>query len=218
MSPAFFCFLLFFCLGDAVPISIGDLSPDLSSVGGGDEERAHYDGTKELEVPINSGSDHLGGTFVITPDEHDVVTTDEHDYGFEEDNTIPPKVYLNILKYKSIDEFMAAGRFNVSIRVFGGPLDGVPSGGCIPKKKCVSVRPEKRATDEEVFPLSVDIERCGGCCGHPDLECLPWSTEPVTVRLVKFGYSKKEDKLEYRGETTTTIIRDLQCKCRRIQT
>jgi len=91
-------------------------------------------------------------------------------------------------------------------------LTTLPAEGCIPKKVCVSVRPKTRHPAEEVFPHSIDVERCGGCCVHPDLACLPESTELMTVKLIKYKHNPN-GTMTHLGFTTTSVMREVKCKC-----
>jgi len=136
-------------------------------------------------------------------------------------DSIPADFYEQIDSLKSVEEFIKATNIRVEIEPIPFQVDGslasFPGLGCQPKKKCVSVRPRNRHPSEDVFPSSIDVERCGGCCNHPELECLPWSTEPHTVRLLKYGYNE-DGSLTNLGFIDQTVIRELKCKCVKVQT
>jgi len=204
-------------------VSIGDMfAPDVTSVDVSDEERAHREeipdkneegscvgegcecppGTKGVQpfcIPIESGSE-LPATHI-------------NEYGEQE---IPIEFYQKIAGVKNIEEFINMTKIDVSYSA-AGAYTTLPAEGCIPKKVCVSVRPKNRHPSEDVFPNSVDVERCGGCCGHPDLSCLPWSTEPMTVNLLRYGYNP-DGTISNLGFTSTSVIREVKCKCVKVQT
>jgi len=204
-------------------VSIDDmLSPDVTSVDVSDEERAHRE-----EVPdkkdegscVGEGCECPPGTKGVQPFCIPVESGSElpaahvNEYGEHE---IPIEFYQKIAGVKDIQEFINMTKIDVNY-AGAGSYTTKPAEGCIPKKVCVSVRPKNRHPSEDVFPNSVEVERCGGCCGHPDLACLPWSTEPMTVNLLKYGYNP-DGTISNLGFTSTSIIREVKCKCVRIQT
>jgi len=206
--------------------SIGDIfAPDVTSVDVKDEERAHRDDAAEEEDKhdgcVGEGCVCPPGTkgvqpfcIPIAPATATVAPVDD----YEGDEEIPMDFYEKIAGLKSVEQFINLTKIDVGFVVRQGQasLTTLPAEGCIPKKKCVSVRPKNRHPSEDVFPSSVDVERCGGCCGHPDLTCLPWSTEPTTVKLLKYGYNP-DGTLTHLGFITTSVIREVKCKCVKVQ-
>lgn len=210
-------------------VSIGDLfGPDIHGVDIKDEDRSH---PEEEEVVADVGKDGEGcvgegcvcpsGTkgiqpFCIPIEEE----TDEDSHGhddYDDIEEIPMDFYEKIAGLKSVEAFINLTKIDVGlIGSATNSLTTLPAEGCLPKKKCISVRPKNRHPSEDVFPSSVDVERCGGCCGHPDLTCLPWSTEPMTVKLLKYGYNA-DGTLANLGFVTTSVIREVKCKCVKVQ-
>jgi len=207
-------------------IGIGDIfAPDVSSVDVKDEERAHTEEEDVLtEADKNEGCVGEGcvcppGTKGIQPFCIPISTETEETSHDDEDGEveIPLDFYQKIAGLKSVEAFINLTKIDVGlVGSATHSLTTLPAEGCLPKKKCINVRPKNRHPSEDVFPSSVDVERCGGCCGHPDLTCLPWSTEPMTVKLLKYGYNA-DGTLANLGFVTTSVIREVKCKCVKVQ-
>jgi len=213
-------------------ISIDEiLSPDVTSIDVADETRAHTEeGREEVDEKdkcFGPACDCPPGFEGVEPFCRPIAAEGERTPSSEgdvevEDVSIPMAFYHKIAGIKNVEEFINVTKINVRLPFVvtddsTTSLTTLPAEGCLPKKKCVSVRPKHRHPSEDVFPSSVDVERCGGCCGHPDLACLPWSTEPMSVKLLKYGYNP-DGTISNLGFTTTSVIRELKCKCVQIQT
>jgi len=216
--------------GKAKPASLisidGILSPDVTSVDVNDERRAHTEEGREEDRTkdrcVGSGCDCPPGFEGVEPFCRPVASAGEvapTSRGIEllEDVEIPIAFYQKIAGVKNFEEFVNVTKIYNGWDVVPVPSTTLPGEGCLPKKKCVSVRPKHRHPSEDVFPSSIDVERCGGCCGHPELACLPWSTEPMTVNLLKYRYNP-DNTISNLGFTTTSVIRELKCKCVKVQT
>lgn len=198
----------------------GLLSPDVTSVDVSDEDRAHREeipDKKDDDICDGEGCHCPPGTKGIQPfcipDAPAVEVPSPDEFGEPE---IPIEFYQKIAGVKSLEQFVNITKINIGL-ASSEVKTTHPAEGCIPKKVCVSVRPKNRHPSEDVFPNSIDVERCGGCCGHPDLTCLPWSTEPMTVNLLKYGYNH-DGTISHLGYMSTSVIREVKCKCVKVQT
>lgn len=198
-------------------VSIVDLfAPDITSINVEDEERAHREEpTPDVPKPCPPGTEGVQ-PFCVP-----IASGADSDYE-DQDVPIPIEFYAKIAGLTNLEEFINLTKIDVGFVVPKlGPgvqsLASLPSRGCIPKKVCIDVRPRDRHPSEDYFPSSVDVERCGGCCGHPDLTCLPWSTEPTTLKLLKFGYNP-DGTIYSLGFHHTSIIREVKCRCDKVQT
>jgi len=206
-------------------VAIDDMfSPDVSSVDVRDEEKSHREETPDKNedgVCVGEGCSCPPGTKGVQPFCTPIISDAEHpgepDVDRLEETEIPLEFYQKISKVKNIQGFINMTKINVAFEAPGTTTTTLPAEGCLPKKVCVSVRPKNRLPSEDVFPFSVDVERCGGCCGHQDLACLPWSTEPMTVNLLKYRYNP-DGTISNLGFMTTSVIREVKCKCVQVQT
>ncbi|KAH9505691.1 hypothetical protein Btru_055511 [Bulinus truncatus] len=83
---------------------------------------------------------------------------------------------------------------------------------CSPRM--TTVRLNFTHTDPKVvyFPQCTKIERCGGCCSSPNLECIPSYTERVSMRVFKAEVSSTEEGLVYKGFAPVIVERHVMCR------
>ncbi|CAH1973436.1 unnamed protein product [Acanthoscelides obtectus] len=83
--------------------------------------------------------------------------------------------------------------------------------GCQPEKVSVKLGTD---TDPSILymPPCTRIERCGGCCSHPLLECQPIDTETIAFQVKKTKYVGN-NKLKVISKEVVLVDRHVSCKC-----
>merc|ERR1719244_1889076 len=59
-----------------------------------------------------------------------------------------------------------------------------------------------------VFPACTRLDRCGGCCSHPLLDCLPTKVEMVNKTVTVIQLDTQTDRQE-----VVTLTNHLSCGC-----
>nr|CAH7716868.1 unnamed protein product [Callosobruchus chinensis] len=83
--------------------------------------------------------------------------------------------------------------------------------GCQPEKVSVKLGTD---TDPTILymPPCTRIERCGGCCSHPLLECQPTDTKIIPFQIKKTRYTGS-NKLKVISKEVVLIEKHVACKC-----
>ncbi|BFZ14833.1 hypothetical protein BsWGS_17872 [Bradybaena similaris] len=85
---------------------------------------------------------------------------------------------------------------------------------CSPRDTTVRLTFDNTNPNIVFFPRCTKIERCGGCCASPHLECVPSYTERVSYKVIKAEQPYPgSNHLEWKGEYANVIL-DRHVTCR----
>nr|CAI5863772.1 unnamed protein product [Callosobruchus analis] len=84
--------------------------------------------------------------------------------------------------------------------------------GCQPERVSVKLGSD---TDSSILymPPCTRIEKCGGCCSHPLLECQPTEVKTMSFEVKKTKYSPGVHKLKVVSKEVVLVEKHEACKC-----
>ncbi|CAG5119947.1 unnamed protein product, partial [Candidula unifasciata] len=119
----------------------------------------------------------------------------------------------NGLPVTSSDIFSNYSDFDGAMHISTGGRMAQPD-DCSPRFTTVRLTFPSSNPNIVYFPRCTKIERCGGCCASPHLECVPSYTERESYKVIKAEQPYPgSSHLEWKGEYHTVII-DRHVNCR----
>lgn len=97
------------------------------------------------------------------------------------------------------------------LMVSGGMEFAVPD-GCHPRQTSVEIFEPGLPPNSILYPRCVKVLRCGGCCGTPNVECVPWYVERAVYNLLELSMGSPAGYQVVRPYPLQ-IERHVSCKC-----
>lgn len=92
----------------------------------------------------------------------------------------------------------------------------VDGDNCQPKPTTVAIEQDATQPGVLLYPQCTRVMRCGGCCGHDTLECVPTRVRRVNVKVLKARYDvgSENHQFTFEGLVDHRLEEHSSCECR----
>jgi hypothetical protein len=136
--------------------------------------------------------------------------------------TMPLSLARKLSSVKSNEEFFqlaADGRMSApvaaAVQLRSSPDDRLELAefdGCRPRGTPVAIPTDPADPDVFYWPPCVNVSRCGGCCSHEALSCMPTVRSMIDVKVMMMRIGSG-DNLQMSGEVTIQLESHSACDC-----